>query len=248
MAAVEHAEIAQQHVAAVLQADGLVAHAGLLGPGACAGASAQAFAPDASGAGDGDVLQAFAPHQAVAPVAVAIVLILAPFVGLRKVVASAGAFGRGIGRYDGRAHIQIQGDIAHQVNGMAQVAARGEEHGSAAGRGRGLDALVDGRCVKGRAVARGAESLNVEESWPRWGFRGSRAALSRLEEECGAWKTGARAFEEFPPEVGCSRHSGVAHGLMRLSRMPAASGKILSSGPLYYNPAVSSRVATIPPP
>ena len=182
MAAMEDGEIAQQHVVAVLQANGFVAHARLFGPGSAAGAPAEALAPDAARAGDGDVLEALAPQQAVAKMAVPVILILAPLVGLGQVVGarSAGALGRGIGRDDGGAHVEIEGHIAHQVNGIAEVAAGGEENGSAAGRGRGLDGLVDGGGVERRSASGGPESPDVEKPRPRRRFGGFGAALSRL--------------------------------------------------------------------
>src|SRR5260370_11541497 len=67
VASVKNGKIAQQHVAAILQRDGLVAHAGFLGDWPRTPSATQAFAPNQSGAVDGNVLKALAPDQAVVP-------------------------------------------------------------------------------------------------------------------------------------------------------------------------------------
>ena len=51
--------------------------------------AAQAFAPDQSLAFDGNVLEVFAPDQAVVPVAVAEILKFVPGVGLGRIIAAA---------------------------------------------------------------------------------------------------------------------------------------------------------------
>ena len=80
-------DIAESDVAAVFQRDGFIADAG--GQGEIAVATAEALAPDQSLAFDGNVLQVFAPDQAVVPVAVAEVLIVVPGVGFGRVIAAA---------------------------------------------------------------------------------------------------------------------------------------------------------------
>src|SRR5581483_8446083 len=64
MAAVENREIAQDDVVAVLEADGLIADAGIESAGA-ATAAAQALAPNAAGADDARVRDVLGPDQAV---------------------------------------------------------------------------------------------------------------------------------------------------------------------------------------
>src|SRR5258708_37802635 len=74
VASVKNGKIAQQHVAAIFQRDGLVAHARILGAWPRAPSATQAFAPNQSRAGDGDVLKALTPDQAVVPMIVAEIL------------------------------------------------------------------------------------------------------------------------------------------------------------------------------
>jgi hypothetical protein len=99
VAAFEDGEVAQDDVAAVLEGDGFVADAGLLGYEAdsCRGrrvvgaaAEAEAFAVDEAGAGDAEVVEVFAPEEGVVPVVVAVVLVGVPGgVGLGCVVGAA---------------------------------------------------------------------------------------------------------------------------------------------------------------
>ncbi len=90
MAAMQNREIAQRDVAAIFQADGLVADARIFrfwcrG----AGALAESLAPDQSRPGDRDVFDSFAPDQTVVPVAVAVILIFVPLIRLGRIVAAA---------------------------------------------------------------------------------------------------------------------------------------------------------------
>ena len=82
VAALEDGEVAQYDVAAVPEADGLVAGAGLFGDvsgisTACGAvrAEAQPLAPEKAWPGDGEVADAVAPKQRVAPVVVAPILV-----------------------------------------------------------------------------------------------------------------------------------------------------------------------------
>src|SRR6266567_1445928 len=92
-ATLEDLEIAQLHVAAVLQADGLVAHA----PGAAFGGIAsfgavvarQPFSPDAARPIDRNVVEVLAPDQAVVPVIVTIVLVGFPRLNRFRFVVAA---------------------------------------------------------------------------------------------------------------------------------------------------------------
>ena len=91
MPAVQDGEIAQGHVAAILQADGFVTNSGRQ---RVAISAAQALAPNQALTFDGNVFQIFAPDQAVVPVAVAKVLKLVPGIGLGRIIAAARAFRR----------------------------------------------------------------------------------------------------------------------------------------------------------
>jgi len=75
MAAFEHGEVAQDNIVAVLERDGLVADAGLLGnvdwvvaAGGWVISKAEALAEDQPGAGDAEVVQVFTPDERVVPV------------------------------------------------------------------------------------------------------------------------------------------------------------------------------------
>ena len=92
MSAVQDGNIAQRHIATILQADRLVAHAGR--KDVVSRASAQAFAPDQPRPNDGYIVDRFAPEQAVVPVTVAEVLELVPVVGLGRVISAAAALGQ----------------------------------------------------------------------------------------------------------------------------------------------------------
>ena len=101
--------------------------------------------------------QVFAPNQAVVPVAVAKVLKLVPRVGLGRIIAAAGAFGRRVRGHNGRARIERQSDVALQVDGVAEIAARRETNDAATCCGCGVDGFVNRPRVQSFAVACGAE-------------------------------------------------------------------------------------------
>ena len=135
VAAFKDGEVAEQDVAAVFEGDGLVADAGL-GRIGFAGvfdpvpAAGEAFAPDEAGAGDGDVVEAFAPEQGVVPVVMAVVLIGLPgALRFGEVVGAGGgdAFhGAGRGEQDGTV-IEMEADIALEMDGVGEVDAGGED-------------------------------------------------------------------------------------------------------------------------
>src|ERR1019366_6916598 len=81
VAALEQAEVAQEDVVAVLEGDGLVADAGLVGDevevaaAGAVGAVGEAFAEDEPGATDGEVVLVFRVEERVVPVVVAVVLV-----------------------------------------------------------------------------------------------------------------------------------------------------------------------------
>ncbi len=85
MSGLEDGNVADQDIAAVLQSDGFVADAGLFGDkGGTIGlllrvaAVREASTVDQARAGDGEVVEAFAPQQRVAPVVMAVVLVGIP--------------------------------------------------------------------------------------------------------------------------------------------------------------------------
>ena len=160
--AVQNRDVAQSYVVAILQADGFVAHAG--GQFDVVISAAQALAPDQSLALDGNILQVFAPDQAVVPVAVAKILKFVPGIGLGRIVAAARARGRRVGSHDGRTRVEQQSDVALQVDGIAEIISRREAHDTAACRGCRVDRFIDGGRVQSLAVAGGAESSYVESA------------------------------------------------------------------------------------
>ena len=92
--------VANRDVAAILQADGFVAHA----RAGFASAARQPLAPDQAGTQDRYIVQPFAPNQSVVPMAVAEVLILVPGVRLGRVITPALAI---FGGQDRRAMIEV---------------------------------------------------------------------------------------------------------------------------------------------
>ena len=149
-AAVLDREVAQDHVAAVLERDRLVADR--LRGDLPAEAPGEAPAEDASRARNGDVLEVLAPDEAVVPVAVASVLVVQlvpPGIGLRAVVG--GPIRGGDYRRPGP---EVESDLAPQADGAGQVGAGCELDRSSPGRARGVNGLVDRRRVIGHAVPR----------------------------------------------------------------------------------------------
>ena len=194
MPAMQNREIAQQHVMAILEADGLVAHARRLG----ALAPAQPSAPDAPVAENGNVAQSFAPDQAVVEVAVAEILVLVPFVWLGHVEPAAGSLRGSVGRNDGRPLIEVERDVALEMDGVAEVIAGGEQHRTAARRVGRFNGLVDGRRVERLAVARGAKRPHVEEARARRVPGGVGNSLPCLKGQASSGQSGTGALQEIP--------------------------------------------------
>ena len=125
---------------AFAERDGLVADAGDLR----ALAAAEALAPDASAADDGDVFEVLTPDEAVVEVAVAEVLIGVELVGLGEVVAAGLALRGSVGGDECGAGVELEVDVALEVDGIGEEIAGGKTNGSAAGGGGGVDGFVDG--------------------------------------------------------------------------------------------------------
>src|SRR5262249_51175255 len=77
--------------------------------------------------------------------------------------------------------VQVKGDVALEVDREAVIIARREGHGSATGRGGGLDGLVDGGCVDSLAVGFGAEGFHVEGGGSCQGAAGEAQAGAQWE-------------------------------------------------------------------
>src|SRR5262249_24846063 len=92
-------------------------------------------------------------------VTVSEILVLIPLIRLRHIVRSM--VGHRISRDDRRALIQVERDIALQVNRKTQIRSGWKPHGSAAGRGSGIDGLVDGSRIQRLSVALGTEGPYV---------------------------------------------------------------------------------------
>ena len=99
-------------------------------------------------ADDGDVFDAFAPDQAVVEMAVAEILVLVPLVGLGQIVSAARRPSGGSAAMMVAPGVEVQRDVALQMDGIAQIIAGREMHRPAARRRRGVDGLVDGGGVE----------------------------------------------------------------------------------------------------
>ena len=88
--------------------------------------------------------------------------------GVTEILIGLGgvAFGRvvdlSIGGDDGCAVVEIQADIALEMNGGAKILPGGEMHRAAALIAGGIDGAVDGDAVERFAVAGCAKGTNVE--------------------------------------------------------------------------------------
>ena len=121
-------------------------------------ASHEAFAPDRSRPENGNIRQVLAPDQTVVPMAVTEILILIPLVWLRRIVL------RTIGgrrRDDRRALIEIERDVAFEMNRHRQIISSREVNRAATRRGCGVDRLIDCGRVKRLAVTSSTEGFDV---------------------------------------------------------------------------------------
>src|SRR6185437_14503514 len=119
VSASQNGEITQQHVAAVLERDGLVADAWRFSARSIVSlAAAEPLAPDEAPANDGDVMLVFAPDKAVVKMSVAKVLVsIGGGIRLGGVVATGyGALHRGVACNNNRTLLEVERDPAHEVN------------------------------------------------------------------------------------------------------------------------------------
>src|SRR3984957_776916 len=201
VSALEDRKVAQDYVAAILQADGLIRNARVFGNRARAVAMTESAAPDEAGTDDRDILEALAPEQTVSPMVVTVVLISVPSsVGLRQVVTARSRRNR-ISRDDDRVLIQRDRDVALEVNGIAQIIPGGKVDRTSSGCVGGFDRAIDRWRVDGLAVAGCAEELHVEDA----GRRGSRLRRG-AKWQCGARQACAADAQEVAARIVISRH------------------------------------------
>ena len=175
MPALENGEIPQYHVAAVLERDGLVAHAGLLrsverviAAGRAIRSKTEPLAPDQPRPGDAEVMNLFAPKQRVMPVVVAVILMCVPIrLRLGRVVDSAVISSLLIGerRFSGddrAALLQVQVNLTLQADRKAQIVPSGKNHHSTSRCHRRFNGAVDGLRVQRLAVPGRAVLADVE--------------------------------------------------------------------------------------
>jgi hypothetical protein len=103
-------------------------------------------------------VQILAPDQRIMPVTVPTILICLKLVGLGGIVSAIRA---GRAGDDGAAAVEIQNDVALEVDRKAEIFPRGEMHRAAPGGGGGFDGFVDRRRIDGDAIAFSAVIANV---------------------------------------------------------------------------------------
>ena len=110
-------------------------------------------------------MNAFTPNKTVVPMIVSIVLIIFPgcirFCGIVACAAGAAAQGNAC-RQDRCSHIEVEHNIALEVNGVGSVGARGESNRSPSLGARRFDGLVDCRGIDRGAVAVRAIGFHIE--------------------------------------------------------------------------------------
>src|SRR5262249_52064306 len=84
-------------------------------------------------------------------VTVSEILILIPLIRFRRIVHSM--VGHRISRDDRRSLIQVERDIALQVNRKTQIRSGWKPHGSSAGRGSSIYGFVDGSRIQRLSIA-----------------------------------------------------------------------------------------------
>src|SRR5262249_42196021 len=123
-------------------------------------AANKTFAPNHSGAEDRYVHQVLSPDQAVVPVTVPEVLIFIPFIRFGRIILD---LIRSVGRDNRCALIEIQRDIAFEMNRYRQVISCRKINGAASGGSRRLDAPVDRRSVEYFPIANRTKRFNVKK-------------------------------------------------------------------------------------
>jgi len=154
----------------VLQRNRFVADARIFRPGSIApAATAKSFSPNETRPKNRKIVNIFAENKAVVKMAVAVVLIVIPLVGLGSIVLPSRS---GTGGKDGHTLRQIKIYSALEVNRVAEISARQEVQSAASRSGDGFDGAIDGRSVDRIPVTLGAEFANI--------VIGSRGSSPRL--------------------------------------------------------------------
>ena len=92
------------------------------------------------------------------PVTMSKILILVPLVRLRRIILRVARSVRGDNR---RTLIEIQCDVAFEMNRNGQVISGRKVYRAANGRRRRIDRFVNGRSIKGLAVSGSTEGFHV---------------------------------------------------------------------------------------
>ncbi len=199
--ALKNLKIAECDVAAELQCDRLVANAGLR----CVGqigvtvvAATETFAPDTTRPEDGHVVEVLAPQETIVPVIVTIVLIGLPrTLRLGRIVAAAGCpLERHGGGQQRCTLIEVDSDIALEVNRVAGIRACGKQNRAPAGLLRRIDRALDGLCIQRLAISGRAVTANVEEGFRR--SAGIRRAGGRQHRNAGEGRTRSSPLQDVP--------------------------------------------------
>ena len=172
MSAVKNRDVADEHIAAKFQREGLVAETNRrrgVGDRRIEMIEAdhlienlvsanQTATVDRAVAADENVRQIFAPNQAVMKIAMSAVLITTKRIWLGLVIKI-----HVLRRAQNRcARVNQQMDVALEMNRAAQISSRRHEHRAATGLGAGSNRLVNRRAVEIFSVAHRAESAHVK--------------------------------------------------------------------------------------
>ena len=144
VSAMEHGEVFQRDIPAILEADRFVAYTRQ-----AAFFAGQSFAVDQSRTADGDVFQTDSPDQGVLPVAVTEVLVFIMLIGFRHVVSFV-LFRKGCD--DACALFQIEVDITFQPDRITGIFSGRQVYGTSAFLCGSFDGTVDGGRVNSLSV------------------------------------------------------------------------------------------------
>ena len=158
MAAAEEFEVADGNLAAVAQRQCLVGNGRARGSLSGFSAPQHSCAVNQSLALNSDIMQVFAPYQRVVPMTMAEILIVR-VVRLGLVVSHRVA---DRSRFHHSSLLEPQGDVALQVDGIAEIGTLWQYHCSSALACRPFDGSVDGRRVDVPPVAHSPEIFHIE--------------------------------------------------------------------------------------
>ena len=158
MAAAEEFEVTDGDQTAVAQCQCLVGNGSARNSLSRFSAPQHSSAVNQSLALNSDIMQVFAPYQRVVPMTMTEILV-ARVVRLGLVISRRVA---DRSRFHHSSLLEPQGDIALQVDGIAEIGTLWQYHSSSALACRPFDGSVDGRRVDVTPVAHGPEILHVE--------------------------------------------------------------------------------------